>query len=144
MKYPGDRMKKMDRALPMSDALAKLRGHLQIIEYVQSCASQHPDAAKKAQHANLVANIVRGKIGTDVCRYRTAYAALKTLAPTLNKTVEDGYLYPLQDHDVRYISTVQGPDGPCVPWIWQFGQTAFLDSSALLDLDINDDLKAGA
>ena len=66
---------------------------------------------------------------------------LQALAPTLNKTVEDSFLYALQDCDVQYISTKLGPDSPCIPCIWWFSQTVFLDPASLLDLDINYDLK---
>ena len=126
------------------DALAELRGHLQVMEYVRVFASQHPDAEDKARQASLVLDAVCGKIRMDVGRYRAAHAALQALTPVLNKMVEDGYLYTLQDNDVQYISTEQGLHGPCVPWIWRFGQTAFLDPAGLLDLDVNNDLKVGA
>ena len=126
------------------DTLAELRGHLQVVEDVRVFMSQQPGTEEKAQYAVLVVAVVRAKICMDACQYRAAHAALQALAPALNKTVEDGFLYVLQDRDVQYISTELGPDSRCVPWIWQFGQTAFLDPASLLDLDVNHDLKVGA
>ena len=126
------------------DALVELCGHLQVVEYVCVFMSQQPGAKEKVQHVVLVVNVVWAKICMDACWYHAAHAALQVLTPTFNKTVEDSFLYALQDCDVQYISTELGPDGPCVPWIWWFSQTAFLDPASLLDLDINHDLKVGA
>ena len=125
------------------DSLADLRGHLQVIEYIRSCSSQSPDDEDKTRLVGLIINVVHTKIRMDVQRYRAAYVALKTLALPLNKVVEDGFLYELKDHDVQYISRSLGPNGPTVPWIWRFGQTAFVDPVGLLDLDVNCDLKFG-
>nr|VWP02331.1 Chitin synthase (EC [Ganoderma boninense] len=118
------------------DALAYLRAHLEVLEFLRSCAYKNPGVEERA---NLVADVVRAKIRLDVCRYRVAHSALVTLAPVLGETMEEGYLQELEDADIRYLSTTKGI---CAPWIWHFGHTALLDRAYLLDLDVNKELNA--
>ena len=123
------------------DALADLRGHLEVLAYVQPYVGSIPARSEAGWCIDLVAANVRAAINMDVERYYAAFTGLDRLAPLLGKTGWQEHLRLLQASDIRHISDFDQAREPS--WIWRFGCTAHLTPEKRLDMAINRDLHQG-
>lgn len=123
------------------DALARVRGCIEVIAYV----SRHDSAGSGAVHVRssviTVVNVMRAEIDKDVVRYNDAYTAMSKLTAPLGQNSWQCVLKRLVDDDVRYV-TERDSLGQ-TSWIWQFGGTAFLKPEQLHDIGRNKALRDG-
>ncbi len=106
------------------DALADLRGHLEVRAYVFRYKDQHVRGQREHGRSIDIIKGIEGKIKMDAHRYRTAYAALMTLATALGKTDWRATLQPLNETDIRHIAVTDGSGSEGrrqISWIWQAG-----------------------
>ncbi|OBZ68235.1 hypothetical protein A0H81_12000 [Grifola frondosa] len=104
------------------DVLNDLRGHLELRSHLY----KYKDRFVRGQHHNTRARTiitgVQSKVDADVSRYRTAQAALVSMAAILGKSGWQAALWPLNDGDVRHVT--EGEDGESegrrtLSWIWK-------------------------
>ncbi|PIL33334.1 hypothetical protein GSI_04785 [Ganoderma sinense ZZ0214-1] len=120
------------------DALAAIRGYLQVIAYVRHIAHGMREDARAQIEVVLV--FASRSIDELVVRYRDAQAALANLAEPLGTNGRQ-FLRELSDSDVRFVTERDARQRPS--WIWEFGGTAFLKDEDLFDISRNKNLQLG-
>ncbi len=108
------------------DALTDLRGHLEVRAYIYRYKDEQVRGQREGLRSHDIVHGIENKIKIDKQRYRAAYAALTTLAAALAKYDWRGSLQPLQDSDIRHISTGDGSGSEGrkeLSWIWKAGGT---------------------
>lgn len=125
------------------DALARLRGFLEVQQFVEHLQRDRSHVVGMQARTKHVLAVVKAKIDITVDDYRSAYAALKKLVIALGKDCLKDDLQPLEDKHICYVmedpNTKLGGDFDRLlqPWIWPFLGRAFLAPSARRDLDRN-------
>ena len=123
------------------DALADLRGHLEVLEYLHNRDCSSTDTSAYALRLRVAISMIGAEKHVVVCCYREAYSALRTLAQLLHKSDWDASLSALRDEDIMYVTTQNISGGPS--WIWSLGGTAGLPTDDLLDIHLNKNLAQG-
>ena len=123
------------------DALADLRGHLEVLEYLCAGDCSSLDTSGHGPRLSAAVSAVKAEMHVTVGRYRQAYGALETLAHLLHKSSREDTLTALCDDDIVYVTTHDRSGKQS--WIWTFGGTTYLPQEHLLDLHANKNLAQG-
>lgn len=123
------------------DALADLRRHLEVLEYLNNRDCSSTDTSAYALRLGAAISTIKAEQRIVVCRYREAYSALRTLAQILHKTDWKASLSALRDDDIMYVTAQNASGRPS--WIWTLGGTAQLSTDDLLDIHLNKGLSQG-
>ena len=123
------------------DALADLRGHLEVLEYLYSRDRSSADRSAYALRLGVAISTFEAEKRAVICRYREAYSALRTLAQILHKTEWEETLMVLHDDDIVYVTDRDISGKPS--WIWNLGGTALLPTDDLLEVHLNKSLSQG-
>ena len=127
------------------DALADLRGHLEVITYLRNRGLLDVDLKTREGLLNIIVGALQAELRIAACRYRSAYDALERLAwafPLKASTDWRVTLKQLRDDDIQHI-TVRGITDGASSWIWNIGGTAFLKPKYILDIRRNKTLSHG-
>ncbi|TBU36580.1 hypothetical protein BD309DRAFT_906317 [Dichomitus squalens] len=122
------------------DALADLRGHLEVVAYLRAHGSHSVNFEGQRNSSDIVVSVIQADICIVVSRYREAYNALCSLAAALHRTGWHGPLATLLDDDIRYIGARDKSDQRPASWIWNLGGTAWVRPQDVLDVHQNRDL----
>ena len=127
------------------DALADLRGHLEVITYLRTRGLPHVDPKTREGLLNVAVGALQAELRIAACRYRSAYDALERLVwafPLKASTDWRVTLKQLHDEDIQHI-TVRDVRGGAPSWIWNIGGAAFLKPKYILDIRRNKTLSQG-
>ncbi len=104
------------------DALADLRGHLEVRAYIYGYKDQHVRGQRKGNRSNDVVHSIEGKIKLATSRYHAAFTALTTLSNVLGDHGWRLSLRVLDDSDIRHIAAGDGTGSVGrreISWIWK-------------------------